>query len=1294
VNLAAPIRKILLDKHPYNEYNHMQLSLSGQNIVIQKKKRGVVVRKRVISFLAALCCVMLLASGNSLRAQGIFATLTGVVSDPSGSVVANAKVVLKDAVSGSTRDTVSNGEGYFTFASVPVGTYSLTVEATGFKTYKADEIRLGGGESRSTNVTLQVGSATVTVEVTAEQDPAIATVDSGEKSFTLEAKELQNFVQVGSNAAEYIKIVPGFGIQNGTSNKANYNGATIGINANGDSGSQSPLNAAFSYNGLPTNSLDITLDGAHTSDPGCNCDTPVNPNADFIQEFKVLTSNFSAENQKGPILITSVTKAGGSQFHGSGFFSARNHSLNANDWLNNASGVKQPANSYYYPGGTFSGPVIIPGTNFNKSRQKLFFFTGFEYYRQTLDTGLLRATVPTAGTNSERTGNFSQTEVNKEGYLGIAANNQDPTKYYLPTGKQVVPVSTNTFPGGQIATCATSTQTGCIDPNMQALMNLFPVPNADPNKTAGGYNYVQSEVFAQNNRQWVIRGDYSVSDNTKVFVRYNYQREVQQFPVGLWWRNGDQVPYPTPIQGRNKSDSWSGTLTHVFSPTMTNETVAAYTFVGFPNVFANPAKVDRSNVGYKYTGLFNNSVKQIPSFGQFGPSEAALVFNPGGFEAGGPSQGLYANKYMPSVSDTLTKVIKSHTLKAGFFYEWIRNAQPANNNTNGLLQVSSGNQFSYGNEYADLLTGNLSNYGETNFNRINDINYTTVEFFLQDSWKATRRLTIDYGMRFTHFTPWVDGKNFGYSIFNQAAYTAGGGSACAASPTFCGFEWHAKANSVPLGGFPTRAEFYQPRIGAAYDLRGNGKTVLRGGWGRFYYHSGQFTNGLDASAGVSSAGLSPSNFVSTAGPNCPQNTYDAKGNLISKPIFASQLTSCVNLAATPASPAAVDSRDDRQPYTDSYSFTIGQQTPWRGYFEAAYVGNRSRDLANNGGGSGSNINLVPLGAMLTATNPGTANANDFRPLKGYGDLNQATNNLYANYNSMQVSWIRHAGRYTIQANYTLQKALGIVQPTYNPFNLASNYGVLPSDRRHLFNLAYSIDVGTLVHSNHFVNGAANGWQLSGITQIESGANLTYGGSTPVSGGTPNANYSFSFNCVATDAEVTAGQGCPNGQQGGGSSGPAIFPGSNTGANALTGIPINNQSILGTNGAVLNPLVTCNPESGLGSHQYINANCFAMPTVVGKNGPTMLPVAYGPKYFDSDLGVFKNFSITESKKLQFRVQAYNFLNHPLWSFNGSNLNLNFQQDPVTQQFTQTNSNFGKVTEKQGARILEFGAKFYF
>jgi len=206
-----------------------------------------------MKFTVMVCLLALL--GANAWGQGIFATLTGVVSDPSNAVVSGAKVTLKDAVSGSERQTTTNSDGYFTFASVPVGSYQLSVEAQGFQLYKATDIRLGGGEHRNNNVTLTVGSTTQTVEVTANSDFAVATIDSGEKSFTLAAKELQNFTQVGSNAAEYVKITPGFSINAGSANgnKASYTCQTIGINANGDAGSQSPLNNNFSYNGLKNN---------------------------------------------------------------------------------------------------------------------------------------------------------------------------------------------------------------------------------------------------------------------------------------------------------------------------------------------------------------------------------------------------------------------------------------------------------------------------------------------------------------------------------------------------------------------------------------------------------------------------------------------------------------------------------------------------------------------------------------------------------------------------------------------------------------------------------------------------------------------------------------------------------------------------------------------------------------------------------------------------------------------------------------------------------------------------------
>jgi hypothetical protein len=317
----------------------------------------------------------------------------------------------------------------------------------------------------------------------------------------------------------------------------------------------------------------------------------------------------------------------------------------------------------------------------------------------------------------------------------------------------------------------------------------------------------------------------------------------------------------------------------------------------------------------------------------------------------------------------------------------------------------------------------------------------------------------------------------------------------------------------------------------------------------------------------------------------------------------------------------------------------------------AYVGNRSRDLPNTSAGYGSDINLVPAGAMLSSNNggvnPNNLTANNFRPLAGFADVELATNNLYANYNALQVTWVRSKGRYNINMNYTFGKAMGIVNPAADPFNLTNDYGVQPGNRKQIFNAAYSIELGSPTH-DRILGGFVNGWQLSGITQLESGANLTgYSGSN---------DFAFS-------------------------------PDSNV---AGTSYGVSNVSLLGTNAMELNPILTCNPAKNLAPHQFINGSCFGVPTQIGQNGPTVLPAIYGPAFFNSDLGLFKNFQISESKKLQFRIDGYNFLNHPLWSFyGGENLALNFNSAGQL-----SSPNFGYATDKQGHRIVQLAIKFYF
>jgi hypothetical protein len=311
------------------------------------------------------------------------------------------------------------------------------------------------------------------------------------------------------------------------------------------------------------------------------------------------------------------------------------------------------------------------------------------------------------------------------------------------------------------------------------------------------------------------------------------------------------------------------------------------------------------------------------------------------------------------------------------------------------------------------------------------------------------------------------------------------------------------------------------------------------------------------------------------------------------------------------------------------------------------------------GFSSLNINLVPKGAMLSSNNgganPNNLVANNFRPLLGYSDLDIDTSNGYANYNSLQVTWVRSKGRYNINMNYTYGKAMGIVG-FYDQFNLADNYGVLPSNRTHLFNAAYSIQLPNPT-KNMIAGGFANGWQLSGITQLESGPNLT---------GYQGQNFGMNL-------------------------GGAIIPGSISALNP-TGIAISNVSLLGTPDIQLNPMIVsgCNPRGGPGAHQFINGNCFTPPTQVGQNGGTILPPIYGPGFFNWDLALFKNFKIREGKTLQFRFDGYNFLNHPLWSFNGGNLGLSF--NPTSLQ--QSDPLFGQTTFKQGHRIIEMAVKFMF
>jgi hypothetical protein len=1285
------------------------------------------------SLLVLLTTVLLLQS--PLFGQATTGSVTGIVADSTGAVVPKAVVALTNGETGTTSKTVSNSAGAFAFASVLPGTnYTLEVTAAGFAPWKSQPFAVRPGDQLGkTDINLKVGAANASVTVEAAIDTVSATLDTGERSDIITAKDLDTLTVVGRDATELVRMLPGYAMSTGDQglyNRPGYNSAVVGLS--GPTG-------AYSANGSGVTGIAVVTDGVSLTDIATNSGTVQQINMDMVQEVKATSSSFSAVNAKGPAVINAASKTGGAAFHGMAYFYGRDTELNSNDWYDNFLRQSRPAGRYLFPGGQLGGPLPIPFTGFNRNKDKLFFFAAYEYADQSFEANqqALTAWVPTM---AERKGDFSPASLDAQlcGARPDGAPNPNaiqPMCYaenYLPNGTLVENYNANPY----------ANSAGV------ALVNWFPQPNADPFTNQFGYNYIQQLTQQQNVHQFKSTLQYNLDDKNTLFFVYGLQKEIDQDPVALSYFPTSSMPYPGNVTTGDVSNIMSARYTRLISSSLTNEFDAAMSFVSLPGKMGTPLAASRFNMNsynggngnYNYLGMYKNGGDySVPAIANGAGNGYPNLLMPGGFY----NNQIRTKKVDPVLQDNLSWQKGNHFLQFGVYgetgtYNGIADpgAYPQGELTfnagNGYFEYApapfgsaqfvgcsnpntAGNLRNAGSAYlgscfnpsAMMYMGYADSFKQTNFTPTVDMRYLSVAGFANDQWRI-HRLTLTLGARFEHLGPWTDRHNNGLATFSPTLYSqqCGGYTRNCSSLNMPGMTWYSQQSGVENSVNSPAKVYASPRVGVAYDLFGKGNTVLRGGGG-IYRNEEQFNPYALAAA----------------------TAQGYKTSILNGALTFAGIDSQSPLNPPDFTAYSLSPDDTVRPVYYQYNVQISQATPWRSRLEVAYVGSHNVNLGSYNGSTYNeasdinvicgietgcpananpanptnnlftvNLGLVPSSmTTLNGVSGGigsldTPEQDFFRPYPFYQDVYVLKHNFYSNYNSLQVIWNKTTGFVTFGANYTFAKNLATASSwndvIADPVNLRNDYNPVPYDRTQVFNIHYLVNIGRRYKGGaRILSESVNGWQVSGVSQVQSGFPLAseqgenfgfgYGSVLPVQTEYQNqSNPQSNATCQATYG---------------------ILPDKNGSTFCVTSM--NPVVWLGTPDVQLMPTVTGKLAGGPAQHQYLNPLAFGVP-LPETNGQYRLPYVHAPYYMDHDVTVLKEFPMGEKKRLQIRMAAFNVFNHPLVSFNNSdtsNLTLDFQNATAGKQFTQsvlTYQNFGVANIKVGNRLVELGGKFTF
>jgi hypothetical protein len=1141
------------------------------------------IRRTLPVFLFALAAA-------AASAQGGQATLAATAADSTGGLIPGAKATLIDESSKTQRSAIADKDGSITFVAVTPGTYDILVAAPGFKPTRENGIAVHINDQLDLrNIVLAVASNDVSVTVLSESGDITPTT-SGEQSYTLTAKQIENLNIESRSAIELLDLIPGASNTGNFTGQYNREQAGFGQNA-----------STYTVNGNRFDQVQIVSDGAPVTDLNTAGAAAVTPNVDMISEAKVETSAFSAVQPNGPIVFETQTKSGGSQFHGEGYLQARNHIFDSNDAYNKELGLPRANSSFYYSGVNVGGPVILPRSGFNQNRDKLFFFAATEITQQHVDLGAQAALVPTA---NMRKGIFSPAE------LGAIAGST--YRHYYQSNQ---PCTGNDY---NSTYCSNGTlNPAAIDKGGLILLNTLPLPNADPSLNSAGNNLITDLVTSDPRNQENLKLDYAINQKTHLSGRFNHENENVPAPYGPYNTvNFAKIPNPSAQIGRNASNSLNFNLTDTLSNSLTNELSVAYTRFNLRISIDDLNAISRTASGYPYANVFPGS-DILPN--------VSFTNTPGSYIPGGEAPPFNTVQNTTTLTDGLTKVLGKHLIQFGFYDVYAVFNNQTTGNDNGTVSAGTYVANSTGNEFADLLVGSIAGYSQSSTNIMAHMANKRFDFYGEDTWKATSRLTVNYGARLDHIAWWYD-RNGNIAVFNPAAYDAN-----APFSAFSGMQTHKTNSAIPLSGAKPLSFQFAPSAGFAYDLSGNGKTILRGGAGTNYY--------VDPGTNAFSAVGAP--------PNLKVFSFYSSGAALT----LAGVSGIDPYTQPDTVYGSADATDHQPAVTYSWNLALSHDLPAAVHVEASYVGNTTRHL--NGYAT---TNIVPLGSE-TGPYFGTYYAQMARPYQSYGDIGINRHDLNSNYNSLQVTASRSKGLVNAWLTYTYGKALGF--NCEDPFNERNCYDPTPLDRSQAVNLSYYLILPHLsakyLGNRKFVNGALDGWKISGIEQ--------YGSGTP-------------FTDIAQNGVLH--------NEYGGNQVIGIY-GNN-------GLNLGSEAITGTPDEVAVPRVTCNPTKGLKAHQYFNPSCFIAPSQ-NENGTFRLPYIHGPAYFNDEIGFFKEFHLHDTGRLELRAQAFNFLNRSFDNFQqyDSNLYMGYSTSGAAPDNVST---AGVTSTETGHRSFQFAAKYYF